>query len=140
MSVLFRLRPPTSCILKHMKGDGYTSMPNVELIEGLIILQIGKPIILTHCSGLLCCLFQSVHRLENVVGWYHSHPGYGCWLSGIDCSTQMLNQQYQVVASPYANVLGHAQNDSAFQLLLTPASVVHMKCRTAEKWVSDVRT
>ncbi|KAG6585421.1 COP9 signalosome complex subunit 5b, partial [Cucurbita argyrosperma subsp. sororia] len=20
-------------------------------------------------------------RLENVVGWYHSHPGYGCWLS-----------------------------------------------------------
>ena len=25
---------------------------------------------------------------------YHSHPGYGCWMSGIDCSTQMLNQQY----------------------------------------------
>ncbi|XP_020257021.1 COP9 signalosome complex subunit 5b-like isoform X2 [Asparagus officinalis] len=34
-------------------------------------------------------------RLENVVGWYHSHPGYGCWLSGIDVSTQMLNQKYQ---------------------------------------------
>lgn len=34
-------------------------------------------------------------RLENVVGWYHSHPGYGCWMSGIDCSTQMLNQQFQ---------------------------------------------
>ena len=34
-------------------------------------------------------------RLENVIGWYHSHPGYGCWLSGIDVSTQMLNQQYQ---------------------------------------------
>lgn len=29
------------------------------------------------------------------MGWYHSHPGYGCWMSGIDCSTQMLNQQYQ---------------------------------------------
>jgi len=39
-----------------------------------------------------------VHRLENVVGWYHSHPGYGCWLSGIDCSTQMLNQQFQASA------------------------------------------
>ncbi|KAF5843621.1 putative COP9 signalosome, subunit CSN5 [Dunaliella salina] len=38
---------------------------------------------------------KKVHRLENVVGWYHSHPGYGCWLSGIDCSTQMLNQQFQ---------------------------------------------
>lgn len=34
-------------------------------------------------------------RLENVVGWYHSHPGYGCWLSGIDVTTQMLNQQFQ---------------------------------------------
>ncbi|KAB2619190.1 COP9 signalosome complex subunit 5a-like [Pyrus ussuriensis x Pyrus communis] len=28
-------------------------------------------------------------------GWYHSHPGYGCWLSGIDVSHKMLNQQYQ---------------------------------------------
>jgi COP9 signalosome complex subunit 5 len=32
---------------------------------------------------------------HNVVGWYHSHPGYGCWLSGIDVGTQMLNQTYQ---------------------------------------------
>ena len=32
---------------------------------------------------------QSAGRMENVVGWYHSHPGYGCWLSGIDCSTQV---------------------------------------------------
>lgn len=38
---------------------------------------------------------QEVGRLENVLGWYHSHPGYGCWLSGIDVDTQMLNQQYQ---------------------------------------------
>jgi len=40
-------------------------------------------------------LIRQVGRLENAVGWYHSHPGYGCWLSGIDVSTQMLNQQYQ---------------------------------------------
>ncbi|KAI9103779.1 JAB1/Mov34/MPN/PAD-1 ubiquitin protease-domain-containing protein [Phlyctochytrium arcticum] len=38
---------------------------------------------------------KEVGRLENAIGWYHSHPGYGCWLSGIDVSTQMLNQQYQ---------------------------------------------
>lgn len=38
---------------------------------------------------------KKVGRPENVVGWYHSHPGYGCWLSGIDVSTQMLNQKYQ---------------------------------------------
>ncbi|KXH25363.1 Mov34/MPN/PAD-1 family protein [Colletotrichum salicis] len=34
-------------------------------------------------------------RMENVVGWYHSHPGYGCWLSGIDVGTQALQQQFQ---------------------------------------------
>ena len=38
---------------------------------------------------------KHIGRQENLVGWYHSHPGYGCWMSGIDCSTQMLNQQYQ---------------------------------------------
>lgn len=37
----------------------------------------------------------AVGRRENVVGWYHSHPGYGCWLSGIDVETQRINQQYQ---------------------------------------------
>ncbi|KAI8048288.1 COP9 signalosome complex subunit 5 [Syncephalis plumigaleata] len=36
-----------------------------------------------------------VGRLENALGWYHSHPGYGCWLSGIDVDTQMTNQQFQ---------------------------------------------
>jgi len=33
-------------------------------------------------------------RQENVVGWYHSHPGYGCWLSGIDVSTQKMQQTF----------------------------------------------
>jgi len=40
-------------------------------------------------------LIDQVGRHENAMGWYHSHPGYGCWLSGIDVATQMLNQQYQ---------------------------------------------
>lgn len=31
---------------------------------------------------------------ENAVGWYHSHPGYGCWLSGIDVDTQSNYQSY----------------------------------------------
>ncbi|KZO98620.1 Mov34-domain-containing protein [Calocera viscosa TUFC12733] len=33
-------------------------------------------------------------RNENTIGWYHSHPGYGCWLSGIDVDTQNQNQKY----------------------------------------------
>jgi COP9 signalosome complex subunit 5 len=32
---------------------------------------------------------------DNAVGWYHSHPGYGCWLSGIDVNTQKTQQQFQ---------------------------------------------
>lgn len=34
-------------------------------------------------------------QAENAVGWYHSHPGYGCWLSGIDVGTQKTQQMYQ---------------------------------------------
>ena len=32
--------------------------------------------------------------MENAVGWYHSHPGYGCWLSGIDVDTESTHQQF----------------------------------------------
>lgn len=28
-----------------------------------------------------------------VVGWYHSHPGFGCWLSGVDINTQQVEVQ-----------------------------------------------
>jgi len=46
---------------------------------------------------------------DYVVGWYHSHPGYGCWLSGIDVNTQTLNQQFQdpflaVVIDPHETI------------------------------------
>ncbi|KAK0522597.1 COP9 signalosome catalytic subunit rri1 [Tilletia horrida] len=40
-------------------------------------------------------LSETVGRFENAVGWYHSHPGYGCWLSGIDVDTQRNNQMHQ---------------------------------------------
>ena len=33
-------------------------------------------------------------REEDALGWYHSHPGYGCWLSGIDVQTQFTQQAY----------------------------------------------
>lgn len=28
------------------------------------------------------------HNQEVLVGWYHSHPGFGCWLSIVDIKTQ----------------------------------------------------
>lgn len=33
-------------------------------------------------------MLKQTNRPEMVVGWYHSHPGFGCWLSSTDVSTQ----------------------------------------------------
>lgn len=32
-------------------------------------------------------MLKQTDRAENVVGWYHSHPGFGCWLSSVDVNT-----------------------------------------------------
>lgn len=37
---------------------------------------------------------RAAGQMENAVGWYHSHPGYGCWLSGIDVQTEHTQQLY----------------------------------------------
>jgi len=33
-------------------------------------------------------MLKRTGRPEMVVGWYHSHPGFGCWFSGTDVNTQ----------------------------------------------------
>lgn len=33
-------------------------------------------------------MLKAVGRKENLIGWYHSHPGFGCWLSMTDITTQ----------------------------------------------------
>lgn len=45
---------------------------------------------------------NEVGKDEMLRGWYHSHPGYGCWLSGIDVNTQMTNQSFN---DPYLAVV-----------------------------------
>ncbi|KAG9252222.1 JAB1/Mov34/MPN/PAD-1 ubiquitin protease-domain-containing protein [Emericellopsis atlantica] len=59
-------------------------------------------------------------RHENVVGWYHSHPGYGCWLSGIDVETEAMQQQFQdpflaVVIDPDRTISGGKVEIGAFR-------------------------
>jgi COP9 signalosome complex subunit 5 len=51
-------------------------------------------------------LMEKVGRGHKYVGWYHSHPGFGCWLSGIDCNTQKFMQManktwFALVVDPY---------------------------------------
>ncbi len=57
------------------------------------------------------CDRRRCRRPEMVVGWYHSHPGFGCWLSGVDINTQQsfeaLNQRaVSVVIDPIQSVKG----------------------------------
>lgn len=42
------------------------------------------------CICKLLYLLPPICRPEMVVGWYHSHPGFGCWLSGVDINTQQV--------------------------------------------------
>ena len=54
------------------------------------------------------------------MGWYHSHPGYGCWLSGIDVGTQMAQQQYQdpflaIVVDPHRTLAAGKVEIGAFR-------------------------
>jgi 26S proteasome regulatory subunit N11 len=37
-------------------------------------------------------MLKQTGRPEMVVGWYHSHPGFGCWMSGVDINTQQVIQ------------------------------------------------
>eukprot|EP00823_Brevimastigomonas_motovehiculus_P002419 TRINITY_DN147_c0_g1_i1.p1 TRINITY_DN147_c0_g1~~TRINITY_DN147_c0_g1_i1.p1 ORF type:complete len:341 (-),score=85.71 TRINITY_DN147_c0_g1_i1:205-1143(-) len=66
-------------------------------------------------------MLKQVNRPETVVGWYHSHPGFGCWLSGVDVNTQQSFEQLNkravaVVVDPIQSVKGKVVID-AFRLI-----------------------
>jgi len=66
-------------------------------------------------------MLKQTGRPEMVVGWYHSHPGFGCWLSGVDINTQQsfesLNKRaVAVVVDPIQSVKGKVVID-AFRLI-----------------------
>lgn len=43
-------------------------------------------------TKMLDMLIQ-IEKYNIIVGWYHSHPGFGCWLSGVDINTQKSFEQ-----------------------------------------------
>lgn len=66
-------------------------------------------------------MLKQTGRPEMVVGWYHSHPGFGCWLSSVDINTQQSFEQMQsrcvaVVIDPIQSVKGKVVID-AFRLI-----------------------
>lgn len=66
-------------------------------------------------------MLRQTGRPEMVVGWYHSHPGFGCWLSGVDINTQqsfeaLSKRAVAVVIDPIQSVKGKVIID-AFRLI-----------------------
>jgi len=66
-------------------------------------------------------MLKQTGRQEMVVGWYHSHPGFGCWLSGVDINTQQSFEALHpravaVVVDPIQSVKGKVVID-AFRLI-----------------------
>lgn len=66
-------------------------------------------------------MLKQCGRPEMVVGWYHSHPGFGCWLSSVDTNTHQSFEQLNpravaVVVDPIQSVKGKVVMD-AFRLI-----------------------
>ncbi|KAJ1984597.1 multicatalytic endopeptidase [Dimargaris verticillata] len=62
-------------------------------------------------------MLKQTGRTESVVGWYHSHPGFGCWLSSVDVNTQQAFERLNprsvaVVVDPIQSVKGKVVIDA----------------------------
>lgn len=62
-------------------------------------------------------MLRQTGRDQMVVGWYHSHPGFGCWLSSVDVNTQQSFEQLNkravaVVIDPIQSVKGKVVIDA----------------------------
>lgn len=69
-------------------------------------------------------MLKQTGRPEAVVGWYHSHPGYGCWLSGTDLNTQRSFEKSSprciaVVIDPVQSVKGKVREFKFFYIIPT---------------------
>ncbi|XP_063900684.1 COP9 signalosome complex subunit 5-like [Zophobas morio] len=51
------------------------------------------PVVGEYMYFLLVTAAEKLNKKEKLIGWYHSHPGFGCWLSKIDCGTQRCCQR-----------------------------------------------
>jgi 26S proteasome regulatory subunit N11 len=94
---------------------------NVKVVDVFAMPQSGTgvtveavdPVFQTKMMEIL----KTTGRHETVVGWYHSHPGFGCWLSSTDVSTQSLFEQIckravAVVVDPIQSVKGKVVIDA----------------------------
>lgn len=94
---------------------------NVKVVDVFAMPQTGTgvtveavdPVFQTRMMDIL----KATGRHETVVGWYHSHPGFGCWLSSTDVSTQsefekLCKRAVAVVIDPVQSVKGKVVIDA----------------------------
>ncbi|CAF1303932.1 unnamed protein product [Rotaria sordida] len=78
-------------------------------------------------------MLKQTGRPEMVVGWYHSHPGFGCWLSDVDMNTQqsfeaLTERTVAVVIDPIQSVKGKVVID-AFRLIQPQVFILGQESR-----------
>jgi proteasome lid subunit RPN8/RPN11 len=65
-----------------------------DAVTGEIEAEVGRATLRGEAIAKIADDIISKKIAGNVVGWYHSHPGYGIFMSDIDISTQSRLQQF----------------------------------------------
>ncbi|KZT19280.1 Mov34-domain-containing protein [Neolentinus lepideus HHB14362 ss-1] len=101
--------------------DDYT----VQVVDVFAMPQSGTTVTVESVDDVfqtkMVDMLKQTGRPEMVVGWYHSHPGFGCWLSSVDINTQqsfesLNSRSVAVVVDPIQSVKGKVVID-AFRLI-----------------------
>lgn len=92
----------------------------------------------------MMAILKATGRHETVVGWYHSHPGFGCWLSSVDISTQqsferLCKRAVAVVVDPIQSVKGKVVID-AFRLIDNQMGVLGVEPRQVTSNIGYLKT
>ena len=90
----------------HLPTSQHTYLPTSLPPQGVSVEAV-DPVFQAKMLDML----KQTGRPEIVVGWYHSHPGFGCWLSGVDINTQqsfeaLSSRAVAVVVDPIQSVKG----------------------------------
>jgi len=87
-------------------------------------------------------MLKQTGRPEVVVGWYHSHPGFGCWFSATDINTQQSFEQLNaravgVVIDPIQSVKGKVVID-CFRLINGQLLIIGQEPRQTTSNMGDL--
>ena len=115
---------------------GRLTSGTVEISDSDTGPQIGTPGHVKLARSVVPLIAEKLHRQgrsEYIVGWYHSHPGFGCFLSSIDVETQvglqrMFPQCVALVVDPYDFIVSGNPSDAEVKMFrVQEGSVVSLE-------------